>query len=172
MLVIWRAMLSWFTDSLVPQINSSIIFHICLRNRHQPNWTSHVSFASEYTALQFATHTSVTGFLMVSKVLCMYLLGSKSKIQAGQFTANCLTMPYIWWPPQGGGWYKLVTRFPRKSYLHLWKTLHACYYSCHSSFYISHPYSHACHYFHACQPTHYSYSPSSMEITHSSPLQS
>jgi len=36
-LVIWRATLSSLTDSLVLQINSSIISHLLPRNRHQPN---------------------------------------------------------------------------------------------------------------------------------------
>jgi len=62
--------------------------------RHQLNWTSHVSFASEYMALQFSTCTSVRKALTVSMVLQTYLLGSKSWIQAGQFTANHLTTPY------------------------------------------------------------------------------
>jgi len=46
-------------------------------------------------ASQFATLTSVKGTLMVSKVLLTYLFGSKCRIQASQFTANHLTIPYI-----------------------------------------------------------------------------
>jgi len=70
------------------------VSHICLSKRHWPNWTSCGSFASEYTALQFSTLTSVKKAHTVSKVLPTYLLRSKSWIQAGWFTANCLTMPY------------------------------------------------------------------------------
>ena len=43
----------------------------------------------------------------MSKVLSTYLLGSKIWIQAGQFTANCLTIPYSGTAPAGNhsdGW--------------------------------------------------------------------
>jgi len=93
-LVIQRAMLSSLTDPLVLPINSFTIFDILLRNRHQPNWTSCVSSASECTASQSATLTSVKGILTVPKVLPTYLLGSKSREQAGCFAAKHLTMPY------------------------------------------------------------------------------
>jgi len=45
-------------------------------------------------ASQSATLTSVKGTLMVSKVLLTYQLRSKTKIQAGRFTAIHLTMAY------------------------------------------------------------------------------
>src|SRR5882724_11059385 len=45
-------------------------------------------------ASQSATLISVKGTLMVSNVLLTYQLRSKTKIQAGQFTAYHLTMPY------------------------------------------------------------------------------
>jgi len=57
-------------------------------------------------------------------------------------------------------------RVPKKITLSSLKTLHAHYYSFHSDFYISHPYSHAHHYFHTHQPISCSYSPSSMAITY------
>ena len=56
--------------------------HICLRNRHQLNQMSHVSYASEHMALQLVTHSSVRKALTLQKVLLMYLLRSKSSIQA------------------------------------------------------------------------------------------
>jgi len=40
-------------------------------------------------------------------------------------------------------------RVPKKITPSSLKNLHACYYLCHSKFHISHPHSHACHYFHA-----------------------
>ena len=52
---IWRATLSSLAHSLIPQTDWFTIFHICLRNRDQPNQTSCVSFASKYTASKFAT---------------------------------------------------------------------------------------------------------------------
>src|SRR5882724_6021836 len=70
-------------DRLFIPSDLSIVFHICLRNRHQPNQMSCVSFESEYMVLQLATHTSVRKALTLSKVLPMYLLRSKCLIQSG-----------------------------------------------------------------------------------------
>src|SRR5882724_2700984 len=88
-------MLSSLTDSLTPQIDSSIKSHICPRSRHQLNQTSCVSFASGCMASQFAILNSVKRTPMVSRVLPTHLVESrKTGYKPADFTANCLTTPY------------------------------------------------------------------------------
>src|SRR5882724_4610362 len=88
-------MLSSLTDSLTPQIDSSIESHICPRSRHQLNQTSCVSFVSGCTASQFAILNSVKRTPTVSRVLPMHLVeGRKTGYKLADFTANHLTMPY------------------------------------------------------------------------------
>jgi len=94
-LAIQRDTLSSSTESLIPQIDSSIESHIRLRSIHQLNRTVHVSFVSGCMASQFAILTSVEITLTVSRVLPMHLVESKKTgYKLADFTANHLTMPY------------------------------------------------------------------------------
>ena|SRR5882724_8509302 len=94
-LEIWKDMLSLSIDFLIPQTDSSIELHIHLRNRHQPNQTSHVSFASECMASQFAILNSVKRTPSMSRVLPMHLVESrKIGYKLANITTNHLTMPY------------------------------------------------------------------------------
>jgi len=72
-------------DSPVPLTDSFIVSHTLLRNRHRPNQTSCVSFASEYTVSIFAILASAKRPLPSSTVLLKYLLGSKGSIQTADF---------------------------------------------------------------------------------------
>src|SRR5882724_3718458 len=77
-LATWRDILSSSINSLTPQIDSSIEFHIHLRSRHWSSRTSHVSFVSGCTASQFAILKSVKRTPMVPKIFPTNLVGSRN----------------------------------------------------------------------------------------------
>src|SRR5882724_9723492 len=88
-------MLSSLTDSLTPQIDSSIKSHIHPRSRHQLSQTSCVSFASGCMASQFVILNSVKRIPMVPRVLLTHLVESrKTGYKPANFTASRLTTPY------------------------------------------------------------------------------
>jgi len=104
---------------------------------------------------------SVRKALMLSMVLLTYLLRSKSSIQASQFTTTSQKPVYLH-PISGDhcrevvaiNWSLRVSQKIIPSSLKIF----TCLLLLVRNFYISHPYSHACHYFHAHQPTSCSYS--------------
>jgi len=87
-------MLSSLIDSPVLLIDSFTISHILPRNRHQPNQTSQVLFASKCTVLNLTILTSAKNPCPSSMDLLKYLLGS-NKLYTNWPIFNNLPATYI-----------------------------------------------------------------------------
>jgi len=92
------------------------------------SWMEHLMFICvQIHSFTACNPHSVRKALMLSMVLLTYLLRSKSSIQASihnNLPETCVPTPYIWWPLQGGGCYKLVTQGSQENHTFISKNIY------------------------------------------------